>query len=261
MITVPHSLSRQAQPAHRRRDAAGRHGRSHAGLSARGGQARARAQRHRDHPGAQPSHSGIFYARSITLNPFGIIIIFIEIHWGRFSSIFDGLEGRTRPLLQPPNRPPYSYRRDPSTMPSLSDSAIRQAIGAGRQIGPPQCLDRWRGGGTGRLVSLTPEADANPRDSGMDGSAMARRKAHEIQDRLLSRAVPRRSARDFSVISPRSSRKAAASRLPATPVGHGRRPVRGIRQEPQGRRQVVLAKGRKLSQHDCRHARRQSPCP
>ena len=40
---VPHPVSRQAQPAHRRRGAAAGHGRPHAGLSARGGQARARA--------------------------------------------------------------------------------------------------------------------------------------------------------------------------------------------------------------------------
>ena len=53
--TVPHPVSRQAQPADRRRAAADRNGRSHAGLSARGGQARARTVRHRDHPGAQPS--------------------------------------------------------------------------------------------------------------------------------------------------------------------------------------------------------------
>jgi hypothetical protein len=51
---VPHPLSRQAQPAHRRRGAADRHRRPHAGLSARGGQARARIVRHRAHPRAQP---------------------------------------------------------------------------------------------------------------------------------------------------------------------------------------------------------------
>ena len=52
---VPHPVPRQAQPADRRRGAADRHGRSHAGLSARGGQARARTVGDRDHPGAQPS--------------------------------------------------------------------------------------------------------------------------------------------------------------------------------------------------------------
>ena len=51
---VPHPVSRQAQPADRRRGAAAGHGRPHAGLSARGGQARARAFRDRDHSGAQP---------------------------------------------------------------------------------------------------------------------------------------------------------------------------------------------------------------
>ncbi len=39
--TVPRAVPRQAQPAYRRRGAAGRHRRSHAGLSARSGQARA----------------------------------------------------------------------------------------------------------------------------------------------------------------------------------------------------------------------------
>ena len=42
-----------------------RHHRSHPGLSARGGQARARTVSHRDHPRAQPSHSTYFdHARS-----------------------------------------------------------------------------------------------------------------------------------------------------------------------------------------------------
>src|SRR5216684_699573 len=49
------ALSRQAQPADRRRAPAGRHRRPHAGLSARGGQARARALGERADPGAQPS--------------------------------------------------------------------------------------------------------------------------------------------------------------------------------------------------------------
>ena len=56
---VPHPVPRQAQPAHRRRGAWDRHRRSHAGLSARGGQARARTVRDRDHPGAQPSRPAI----------------------------------------------------------------------------------------------------------------------------------------------------------------------------------------------------------
>jgi DNA repair protein RadC len=44
----------QGQPLDRRRAAPDRHRRPHPGLSARGGQARARTLRHRRHPGAQP---------------------------------------------------------------------------------------------------------------------------------------------------------------------------------------------------------------
>ena len=51
---VPRAVPRQAQPAHRRRGAADRHRRPHAGLSARGGQARAGIVGDRHHPGAQP---------------------------------------------------------------------------------------------------------------------------------------------------------------------------------------------------------------
>ena len=50
---IPHPVSRQAQPADRRRGAADRHRRSHPGLSARGGQARARTVGNRHHPRAQ----------------------------------------------------------------------------------------------------------------------------------------------------------------------------------------------------------------
>ena len=56
---VPRAVPRQAQPGHRRRGAADRHRGSHAGLSARGGQARAGVERDRDHPGAQSSQSAI----------------------------------------------------------------------------------------------------------------------------------------------------------------------------------------------------------
>ena len=52
---VPRVVPRQAQSAHRRRNPADRHRRSHPGLSARSGQARARTLRHRHHPGAQSS--------------------------------------------------------------------------------------------------------------------------------------------------------------------------------------------------------------
>ena len=52
---VSRPVSRQAQPAHRRRGPADRHRRPHAGLSARGGQARARTFRDRRHPRPQPS--------------------------------------------------------------------------------------------------------------------------------------------------------------------------------------------------------------
>ena len=52
---IPHPLSRQAQPPDRGRGAAERHRRSYAGLSARGGQTRARAFGHRRNPGAQSS--------------------------------------------------------------------------------------------------------------------------------------------------------------------------------------------------------------
>jgi DNA repair protein RadC len=52
---VPRTVSRQAQCAHRRRSAADRHRRPHAGLSARGGQARARIIGECDHPRAQSS--------------------------------------------------------------------------------------------------------------------------------------------------------------------------------------------------------------
>ena len=51
---VPRPVPRQAQSADRRRDASCRHRRPHAGLSARGCQARARAFGHRRHPRAQP---------------------------------------------------------------------------------------------------------------------------------------------------------------------------------------------------------------
>src|SRR5262249_47352244 len=53
--TLPHSVPRQGQPLDRRRAVPDRHRRSHPGLSARGGQTRARTLRHRRHPGAQPS--------------------------------------------------------------------------------------------------------------------------------------------------------------------------------------------------------------
>jgi DNA repair protein RadC len=49
------AVSRQAQPAHRRRGSADRHCRSRAGLSARSGQARARTVGDRHRPGAQSS--------------------------------------------------------------------------------------------------------------------------------------------------------------------------------------------------------------
>src|SRR5262249_29505649 len=54
---LPHFIPRQGQPLDRRRAAPDRHRRSHPGLSARGGQTRARTLRHRRHPGAQLSHS------------------------------------------------------------------------------------------------------------------------------------------------------------------------------------------------------------
>ena len=50
---IPHPVSRQEEPADRRRGAADRHRRSHAGLSARGGEARAGASATADHFGAQ----------------------------------------------------------------------------------------------------------------------------------------------------------------------------------------------------------------
>jgi hypothetical protein len=52
---IPHPVSRQAQSAHRRRDPAAGYGRSHASLSARGGQACAGTVLDRHHPGAQSS--------------------------------------------------------------------------------------------------------------------------------------------------------------------------------------------------------------
>ena len=51
---VPHPVPRQEERADRRRGAADRHRRPHAGLSARSGQARARTLGDRDHPGPQP---------------------------------------------------------------------------------------------------------------------------------------------------------------------------------------------------------------
>ena len=51
---VPRAVSRQQEPPAGRRGAGARHGQPHAGLSARGGQARAGAARDRAHPGAQP---------------------------------------------------------------------------------------------------------------------------------------------------------------------------------------------------------------
>src|SRR5262249_12575430 len=50
---IPRALSRQTQPADRRRGAAGGHGRPYAGLSARGGQARARTLGHGGYSGAE----------------------------------------------------------------------------------------------------------------------------------------------------------------------------------------------------------------
>ena len=52
---VPHPLPRQEERADRRRGAADRHGRPHAGLSARGDPPRAGTVGDRDHPRAQPS--------------------------------------------------------------------------------------------------------------------------------------------------------------------------------------------------------------
>jgi hypothetical protein len=52
--TVPYPVSRQEERADRRRGAADRHGRPHAGLSARGDAPRAGTLGYRHHPGAQP---------------------------------------------------------------------------------------------------------------------------------------------------------------------------------------------------------------
>ena len=63
---VPHPLPRPQERADRRRGAAARHHRPHAGLSARGGQARPRSRRRRADPGAQPSRRAIPSRRATT---------------------------------------------------------------------------------------------------------------------------------------------------------------------------------------------------
>ncbi len=129
-----------------RRGAAGRHRRSHAGLSARGGQTRAGAVRHRHRSWCTTIPLEPFRSRSITQNP-SVNTAFVDLCLG------DGLhcskcdiEPHTAPSCRPLTDP-----RGPS-VPSLTDGEIRQALERAEKLRKQISLTDGEGRGTGRLV-------------------------------------------------------------------------------------------------------------
>jgi hypothetical protein len=95
---------RQAQPAHRRRGAAGRHRRPCAGLSARGGQTRARTVGDRHHPRAQSSHLRLFRHAQTRLVPFNHAEILAFASGTVYPLI--GAASRIPPPIAAPKPPP-----------------------------------------------------------------------------------------------------------------------------------------------------------